>query len=73
VHAPAAEMRAILLARGLANWDSFADSWNDLGSDTYMADGGRYRRRRYAAFSAGPGGCAASRISRITRAATTTR
>jgi hypothetical protein len=56
VHATAAEMRAVLLARGLADWESFADSWNDLGSDTYMADGGRYRRRRYAAFSAGPGG-----------------
>ena len=34
----------------------FAESWNDLGTDTYMADGGRYRRRRYAAFSAGAGG-----------------
>jgi hypothetical protein len=56
VHASAADMRAILQPRGLTGWDSFAASWNDLGSDTYMADGGRYRRRRYAAFSAGPGG-----------------
>jgi hypothetical protein len=32
------------------NWDGFADSWNDLGEDQYMADGGRYRRRRYAIF-----------------------
>jgi hypothetical protein len=29
----------------------FAASWDDLGLDTYMADGGRYRRRRFAAFA----------------------
>jgi len=33
-----------------ANWRVFASSWNDLGLDLYMADGGRYRRRRFAAF-----------------------
>jgi hypothetical protein len=33
------------------DWRSFAKSWNDLGLDTYMADGGRYRRRRFAAFA----------------------
>jgi hypothetical protein len=44
-------MHAALLADGLADWAGFADSWNDLGVDTYMADGGRYRRRRHAAFS----------------------
>lgn len=32
-----------------ASWPSFALSWNDLGKDLYMADGGRYRRRRHAA------------------------
>lgn len=32
-------------------WSVFADSWNDLGPDLYMADGGRYRRRRHAAFA----------------------
>jgi hypothetical protein len=26
-------------------------SWEDLGVDTYMADSGRYRRRRFAAFA----------------------
>ncbi len=36
---------------GLAGWAAFASSWNDLGVDAYMADGGRYRRRRYAAFA----------------------
>jgi hypothetical protein len=33
---------------GFAGWDEFASSWNDLPLDNYMADGGRYRRRRYA-------------------------
>jgi hypothetical protein len=56
VHAEAPDMRLLLHARGLADWDGFAASWNDLGVDTYMADGGRYRRRRYAAFSAGGDG-----------------
>jgi len=32
------------------NWRLFKSSWNDLGLDLYMADGGRYRRRRFAAF-----------------------
>jgi hypothetical protein len=30
-------------------WGDFATSWNTLGPDLYMADGGRYRRRRHAA------------------------
>ncbi len=36
----------------LADWPAFAASWGDLAVDTYMADGGRYRRRRHAVFSA---------------------
>jgi hypothetical protein len=56
VRAP--EMGAILEQAGLRDWPAFAASWNDLGVDTYMADGGRYRRRRFAAFRAGPGGIA---------------
>jgi len=48
---PAAAMQAALQAYGYADWDGFARSWNDLGLDTYMADGGRYRRRRHAAFA----------------------
>jgi len=43
------EMRAILGSDDL-EWRAFTDSWNDLGPDLYMADGGRYRRRRHAAF-----------------------
>jgi hypothetical protein len=46
-------MRVVLQQHGsLADWDAFAASWNDLGLDTYMADGGRYRKRRHAAFAA---------------------
>ena len=47
-----AAMRAILQTFGsLSDWDSFARSWNRLELDTYMADGGRYRRRRHALFA----------------------
>src|ERR1700733_13787537 len=42
----AEEMRALLGPEGLAGWKGFADSWDDLGLDLFMADGGRYRRRR---------------------------
>jgi hypothetical protein len=54
VRAP--EMHAVLEAAGLHNWLSFAASWNDLGIDSYMADGGRDRRRRFAAFRASAAG-----------------
>jgi hypothetical protein len=50
VHAP--DMRAVLESAGLRDWDAFAKSWDALGVDTYMADGGRYRRRRFAVFRA---------------------
>jgi len=39
----------------MADWPAFAANWNDLGLDTYMADGGRYRKRRHAAFGARAG------------------
>ena len=48
--ARAPEMRLAL--EGLSDWEGFAASWDRLGLDTYMADGGRYRKRRHAAFSA---------------------
>jgi hypothetical protein len=51
VHAPA--MRESLASFGtLADWPSFSESWHDLAIDTYMADGGRYRRRRHAVYAA---------------------
>lgn len=34
-----------------AEWSEFARSWHDLPPDTHMADGGRYRRRRYSEFA----------------------
>ncbi|WP_160121872.1 2OG-Fe dioxygenase family protein [Rhodovarius lipocyclicus] len=33
----------------------FAESWNRLETDRFMADGGRYRRRRHTSFNALPG------------------
>jgi hypothetical protein len=39
----------------MPDWPAFAASWDDLGFDTYMADGGRYRKRRHAAFGARAG------------------
>ncbi|BBC73428.1 conserved hypothetical protein [Altererythrobacter sp. B11] len=51
-----AEQAARLLPAGeLADpadpeWRALARTWEDLAPDDYMADGGRYRRRRYAAF-----------------------
>lgn len=35
-----------------SDWPAFTDSWNRLALDTYMADGGRYRKRRYAVYTA---------------------
>jgi hypothetical protein len=44
-------MRLALERHGpLTDWGAFAGSWDDLGQDTYMADGGRYRKRRHAVF-----------------------
>ncbi len=54
VRAP--QMRALLGEAELRDWDALAACWNDLGVDAYMADGGRYRRRRFAAFRANPAG-----------------
>lgn len=56
---PGAELRANLATRDTAwdaDWQRFAASWSDLDLDRYMADGGRYRRRRYATLSGAPSG-----------------
>lgn len=48
-----ATMQAWLERAGTLNdWHAFAQSWADLHLDTYMGDGGRYRRRRHAVFQA---------------------
>ena len=58
----ATAMRDLLARFGrIDDWATFAASWNDLGHDTYMADGGRYRKRRFAVFSALPGIAAIAR------------
>lgn len=49
---------AVVSAEGLATLasvepselDALSPSWNDLAPDTYLRDGGRYRRRRHACF-----------------------
>lgn len=51
-----AAMRAMLGEAGLADWEGFARSWEDLGPDRFMADGGTYRKRRYACLKAGTNG-----------------
>jgi len=54
VHGPG--MRDLMAPWGaLSDWHAFAGSWGDLELDTYMADGGRYRRRRHATYAAEPG------------------
>jgi hypothetical protein len=53
---PARRMRPLLAPAGtLADWDRFAESWDELALDTYMADGGRYRRRRHAVYRVADG------------------
>ncbi len=54
VRAP--EMGRLLEAAVRADWEGFAATWGDLGVDAYMADGGRYRRRRFGVFRAAPAG-----------------
>ena len=49
---PAARMHALLAAHGpLDDWSRLAESWNDLPVDEYMADRGRYRRRRHVVYA----------------------
>ncbi|ATQ44978.1 hypothetical protein CSW64_11275 [Caulobacter mirabilis] len=48
-------MRRMVGEAALVGWPAYAESWNDLSIDEYMADGGRYRRRRYASLEAQPG------------------
>ena len=52
----ASTMRRLL--GSLADWAVFAASWDALGPDTFMADGGRYRKRRFAVFRASADGIA---------------
>lgn len=51
VFVQAETMRPALEDSGsLSDWPAFAASWNDLEEDSYLADRGRFRKRRYAVF-----------------------
>lgn len=55
-HLAGPRLRALLEGQSpLSDWPAFAESWNDLPEDGYMADHGRYRRRRHAVYALGPG------------------
>ncbi|MEO9080331.1 MAG: 2OG-Fe dioxygenase family protein [Rhodanobacter sp.] len=47
----AEHMHELLPMTRLSDWDAFANSWNDLAPDTYLAAQGRQRRRRHSTFS----------------------
>lgn len=52
---PGTRMRVLLgplTSREPSDWQAFAQSWETLEVDTYMADHGRYRRRRHAIYRA---------------------
>lgn len=51
-----ADCRTLVGKTTLSDWDTFASSWNHLEVDEYMADGGRFRRRRFGRFAATRGG-----------------
>ena len=56
VRIPGAEMAALLgPAAAPEHLAPFIESWSRLETDSFMADGGRYRRRRIANFSASRG------------------
>ena len=48
---PAPRFSALLPSDALEDAANFVASWGQLGLDMYMADGGRYRRRRFGAFA----------------------
>ncbi|MEV0031517.1 2OG-Fe dioxygenase family protein [Nocardia sp. NPDC050793] len=50
---PSDELSAVL-AVGDDDWARFAKNWEDLHLDTFMADGGAYRYRRYGQFELDP-------------------
>lgn len=50
---PSPAMKGLLERVGsLADWPAFANSWNHLALDAYLAEHGRYRRRRHAVYHA---------------------
>ena len=54
---PGQRMRETLENVGpLSDWPAFAASWNDLVIDPYLAEGARFRKRRFAVYRADAGG-----------------
>ncbi|MFJ5446673.1 2OG-Fe dioxygenase family protein [Methylobacillus methanolivorans] len=56
---PGEQIKQWLLASSadaLLDWQTFDASWEGMPLDEYMADGGRYRRRRFATLSANASG-----------------
>lgn len=54
---PADQVQTLFLANDenvLDEWEDFQDSWNRLDQDKHMKDGGKYRFRRHAVYSAAP-------------------
>lgn len=52
---PAHKMKVLVGAESLhlqSHWRAFQESWDRLGQDHFMRDGGRYRKRRHAVYSA---------------------
>ena len=49
--AQAIEILSALAATSIGDDQSFLDSWNRLEQDQYMADGGKYRKRRHATYA----------------------
>jgi hypothetical protein len=54
------EAAAALCGTHLGELQALAPSWDDLPPDTYLRDGGRYRRRRHACYVVGPDGVEAA-------------
>lgn len=47
----AIELLSAIAATPIGNDEAFLDSWNRLQEDQYMADGGKYRKRRHATYA----------------------
>ena len=49
--AQAIDLLSAIAATPIGNDEVFLDSWNRLEQDQYMADGGKYRKRRHATYA----------------------
>jgi len=55
IFAPRTVTQRLLPAGFAESWPALVASWNDLGPDRFMADSGRYRKRRHAVFTLSAG------------------